>query len=101
MSEDDLEEESETKCIPTTSKRSDSLRNTLSTVADGRNLEKMKLNEPGRQKIGRQAGGQTGRQTARQTDRQADRQTGRWTGRQADRQTDRQTDTGVDRQASR
>ena len=101
MSEDDLEEESETKCIPTTSKRSDSLRNTLSTVDDGRNLEKMKLNEPERQKIGRQAGGQTGSQTARQTGRQTGRQAGGQAGRQTARQTDRQTDTGVDRQASR
>ena len=42
----------ETKCIPTTS--SDSLFNTHSTVEDWRNLGKMKLNEPGRQKLGRQ-----------------------------------------------
>ena len=41
----------ETKCIPTTSRptNSDSLLNTHSTVEDRRTLGKMKSNEPGRQ----------------------------------------------------
>ena len=46
-------ESGETKCIPTTSKNSESLFNTHSTVDDRINLENMKLNEPGRQKLGR------------------------------------------------
>ena len=41
------------KCIPTESKHSDSLLNTHSNVEDLRNLGGMKLNEPGRQKLGR------------------------------------------------
>ena len=41
------------KCIPTTSTHYDSLLNTHSTVEDWRNLRKMKLNEPERQKLGR------------------------------------------------
>ena len=43
----------ETKCISSTSKHSDSLLNTYSTVEDWRNLGKMNLNEPGRQKLWR------------------------------------------------
>ena len=43
----------EIKCIPTTSEISDSLLSTHSTVEEWRNLEKMMLNEPGRQKLGR------------------------------------------------
>ena len=43
----------ETKRIPTTSNNSDSLLNTQYTVGDWRNLGEMKLNEPGRQKLGR------------------------------------------------
>ena len=44
----------ETKCIPTTGQNSDSLLNTHSTVEDCGNVWKMKLNEPGRQNLGRQ-----------------------------------------------
>ena len=43
-------EKGETKCIPTTSKNSDSLFKTNSTVEDNRISEKMKLNELGGQK---------------------------------------------------
>ena len=43
-----------TACIPTTSKNFDSLLNTHSIVEDCRHLGKMKLNEPGRQKLGKQ-----------------------------------------------
>ena len=44
----------ETKCIPTNSNNYDSLlNNTHSTVDDWRNLDKMKLNEPGRQRLAR------------------------------------------------
>ena len=48
--------EGETKCIPTTRAHSDSQLSThsgISTVEDWRNVGKMKLNEPGRQKLGR------------------------------------------------
>ena len=41
------------KCIPTTSTNSDPPLNTHSTVEDLRNLGEMKVNEPGRQKLGR------------------------------------------------
>ena len=41
----------ETKCMPTTSTMSDSLRNTRSILEDGRNLGEMKFNEPGKQKL--------------------------------------------------
>ena len=40
----------ETQCIPT-SNNSDSLLSTHSTVENWRHFEKMKLNEPGRQKL--------------------------------------------------
>ena len=43
----------ETKCIPTTTTYSKSQLNTQSTVEYWRNSGKMKLNEPGRQKLGR------------------------------------------------
>ena len=41
----------EAKCTPTTSKNSDSLLNTHSTIEEWRNLGKMKMNELGRQKF--------------------------------------------------
>ena len=43
----------ETKCIPTTSKRFDSVLNAHYIVEDSRNVGEMKSNEPGRQKLDR------------------------------------------------
>ena len=46
-------DQGETQHIPNTNKNFDSLRNTHSIIEDWRNLGKMKLNEPTRQKLGR------------------------------------------------